>query len=761
MTLRDTRMIGRRWGVALLGLRLIVLGLGVIIALNPHERSQTDVYRDSRVLLLVDTSQSMQQPERDPRDASGAAGRTRAEAVQALLRESPLLAELQKDHAVEVYTFDSDLSESKVRFPSSARPAATVPAPLDGTSNNAPPPPDWKALLQPLGTTTRLGDALDTLLLETRSPTLSGVVVFSDGGSNAGRDVTAPRERARDQGVRLVTIGVGSTTPPVNLEVTRLVSPTDVQLGDAFELSAQLRGDGVASREVQLDLLQQGPGDPDPIVLLTRSVMMPEDGSSTTVLFDQLKPPVAGDFEWTVRARIPGVVETRDDDNQQSRSVAIFDRPFRVLLIAGGPQRDYHYARTILFRHPSMETDVWLQTGEVGISQEADQLLFRFPENLEDLYKYDVVLAFDPNWSLLTDEQRTRLTNWISNEGGGMILVAGDIFTPAVAAESQLESIRKLYPVLLEEVSLRPGAREISATAYPLGLTQAGQAAEFLKLEETSGKSAWEEFPGVYRVYPTRGVKAGTTVYAEFTDPLARGRGGQPPVLAGHRFGQGQVLYLGSPELWRLRAIDTVYLERLWVKLVRKAAEGRSKRGLQRSMFVMDGREFPLGQSIAFRVRSLSAQFEPLATDTITINAFGPGGAPITPSPVLQKDPVRPAEFVGDFRPMTPGRYRLEYAVPDSADRISAEIEAQLPRQEVASLVQNVDTLQQLTAETGGDYVTLERAATDVPRLLPNKGESVVVGQQIRELWDRGWLMLVMVLVLSADWLMRKLLKLA
>src|SRR5690606_17002423 len=139
---------------------------------------------------------------------------------------------------------------------------------------------------------------------------------------------------------------------------------------------------------------------------------------------------------------------------------------------------------------------------------------FRFPETVEALYEYDVLVAFDPDWTQLDAEQRERLSNWVANEGGGMVVVAGDVQTPKLAADAELDTIRRLYPVLLEEVSLRLGNREVARTAFPLSFSQEGQAAEFLKLSETGEESVWDKFPGIYRTYPTRGVKAGTTVYA-------------------------------------------------------------------------------------------------------------------------------------------------------------------------------------------------------------------------------------------------------
>ena len=360
-TLRDTRKSHRGWTFFLSGLRLLFLGLGIVLALNPHQRIQTDAFRPSRVILLVDTSSSMLQPVNDPRSSGPQPTETRAAAIEKLLADSPMVDRLRETHSVDVYTFSGDVSQLQKRFPKNS-------TANQSTEDTEPPQekakPDWQSILLADGHLTRLGDSLDKLLVETKSPTLSGVVVISDGATNAGRDVSMARERAVANGVRLVTVGVGSTEEPQNLEVARLIAPTDVQKGDVFELSAILSGQGVAGRSVQVDLLQKGPNDPEPIVVLSESTTISGDETPTEVAFD-LKPADGGEYQFTVKAKLNGGSETRDEDNQLTRTVNIFDRPLQTLIIAGGPMRDYRFAKTALYRHPSTRTDVWLQTGSV------------------------------------------------------------------------------------------------------------------------------------------------------------------------------------------------------------------------------------------------------------------------------------------------------------------------------------------------------------------------------------------------------------
>ncbi|CAK9016888.1 VWFA domain-containing protein, partial [Durusdinium trenchii] len=660
----------------------------------------------------------MQQAATDPRDADSSAVPTRSAAVESLLAEGELIETLQNQHVVDLYTFDEELGPLAGRFPTRYVPPGTAsPAAVDDAVSSDSPDVDWPSLLQPRGLSTRLGDALDALLAEAKSPTLSGVVLFTDGVNNAGRGLERARERARKQGVPLIAVGVGSTRPPVNASIVRIIAPTDVQKGDAFEIAAFVQASHLSGQSAAVELLQRHAEEEDFTVIAREDIVLPDEDDVVELSFER-STLEAGEFEYQVRIDVPGVVETRREDNAGIRQVNVFDRPLKVLVVAGGPMRDFRFAKNTLYRHRAMEVDLWLQTGEVGISQEANDLLFRFPEKREDLFQYDVLLAFDPDWTAISDEQQKWIEEWVSNEGGGVLFVAGDVYTPYLAAGADnegLAAIQRLLPVVLDEVGLQLGARSRADTAYPVQLTQEGAAAEFLRLRDSAEDAPesvdpWQEFRGVFRSYPTRGRKAGTTVYAEFTDPLSRGADGQPVLIGGLRYGQGTTLFLGSPEMWRLRAVDEDVFDRFWIKLVRNVGGG----------------------------------IVGLEEDTISIELIDPNGRPTIPPPTLRRDPRRPAEYVGDFRASLPGRYRLELEVPQSTDRVTTEVQVQLPRLEVAQLTQDQRALQTLTDGTGGRYLPIESAADQLPSLLPNSGQSIVIEQRIRELWDRQWVLFLL-----------------
>ncbi len=112
-----------------------------------------------------------------------------------------------------------------------------------------------------------------------------------------------------------------------------------------------------------------------------------------------------------MRVRPPaGVRELSEDDNERRKTVNVIDRKMHVLVVASGPMRDYRFLHTMLNRHSSIDVDIWLQTvspSTVGqVSQESKRLLVEFPKTAAELFDYDVIVAFDPDWSRIPVDGR-------------------------------------------------------------------------------------------------------------------------------------------------------------------------------------------------------------------------------------------------------------------------------------------------------------------------------------------------------------------
>ena len=769
--LRDTHELSAGWKLWLTLLRLSVLVGLLIVALNPSDRTQKQAFRPSRVVVAIDTSLSMRHPDGNPDDASPGAnqGPSRAEAVQQLFTGSPLIEQLRKQHEVSVFTFDSRLDGPHRVYPLSNSPVA-VNSP--GAPSTTPPksetPLDWQETLRPRGLETRLGESLAELIRQNSGRTLSGIVVISDGASNAGIDAVTAHDRAVATKTRLITVGTGTTQQPVNLAIADIAAPTDVAINDPFEIKVYVQGQGLKDQTAEVELLSQGEGEQgDPTLIEKKSVTLLDDGARVEVVFPRM-PNVAGKTTYTARVTpATRIAEFNVQDNVQTAAVTVFDRPTKVLLVAGGPMRDYQFVRNLLFRHKSFDVDVYLQTGVQGTSQESNNLLTAFPVTREQLYDYDAVIAFDPDWKAIPADAIALLYDWVVDESGGLILVAGDVNTQQVASggieevNDELTPLRKLYPVILGSYFSAARFDQDSSQPWPIAFTPEGQGAGFLQLTDDPVTSAarWKEFSGFYRAYPTGGHKAAARVYARFSDPRTAT---EPPILmASQNVGRGQAFYLGSPEMWRLRSVSDVDYDRFWVKLIREIAQGRTKKGVKRGSLRPESQKVTLGQTVRVFARLLDSKFAPLENETVPFEVFDPSGRTLSPIRLLRREVNQPGEYAGDFRASLPGTYRLDLQLPDSRERLNTEVIVTIPKLEDENIRQNVRLLTELARDTGGQYLPLGRAATELPSLLPNRGEQFYIPERLRTLWDRDWVMYLLVGLLSAEWLTRKLLKLA
>lgn len=770
----------------LAGLRAAVIVILLVLYLQPQWRTQREEVQHSRAILLVDTSLSM--GLNDLEQTAGKAPATRLEQVAGALDRTRWLDELSKVHDVIVARFDKQtnrVGSIKKRGlqeagppPTAAGDASSPPASSGGRIEE---PLNWEKLLTPTGTETRLGQSLRQLIYEERQWPVSGIVVFSDGGQNAGASPESAAELAREAKIPVFTVGVGSKQQPGNVRVYELECPERVQPGDPYSVTGLIQAEGVAGKSATVELLirpsdREAAGKPGTGRLVdTQQVILGSDGEAVPVKFERTAAEVG---RQTVCLRVTAPRSDRNpNDNFQESEIQIVDRKTRVMLFAGGPTREYGFLRTMLFRDASVTVDVLLQTAQPGISQEADALLEEFPATREEMFAYDCVVAFDPNWKELTSGQVDLLEQWMAEQGGGLIAIAGPVFAGEslngwVQGESPaMSKVRSLYPIQFpRRFSVLESGTCSSKEPWPLDFTREGVESEFLWLDDTatSSQQAWSRFAGVYGFYPVEGPKAGATVYATFSD-LKAAQGGSPPVfMAGQFYGSGRSFYLGSGEMWRLRQADPAWFETFYTKLIRHVSQGRLLRQSSRGVLLVDRDRYLLGSTVQVRAQLTSAQLEPLAATETPIEVFQPDGSVTTLS--LTADPSRAGMFVGQFTALEEGAYRLELPVPQSEERLVRRLQVAIPDLERENPRLNEPLLIRVAEATGGKYFAGVDAAlsTASPEnllaLLPDRTKTILRTAAPDRRWEaiwRQWLMFGLCGLLFSEWLIRRLAKLA
>lgn len=760
-----------KWkGIPLAILRLGAWGILLLALLDFHKTAEHEIRFPSRVAVLVDSSASMTLAATGDELSSGVSSTpktNRAALAASILTDQKVLATLQRQHEVSLWQFANSAEPIGI-LPFLSQEGEQASASVSSTT-----PDDWQETLLPQGTETRLGDSVLQALQREQSESLAGIIVLTDGANNAGVDPARAAAACAESAVAIHTIGLGSERLPTNVRVADLLAPTRVFPGDRFSVTGYLQAQGLEGESARVELLEADAATLEADtsgthgrVIDTKEVRLAADGELLAIRFDLDGLNETGPRALAIRV-IPPASDQQKSDDFEAIDIEVVATATKVLILAGGPGREYRFLRNVLTRDRSFEVDVLLGSALPGLSQDARQVLDEFPTTAEALNAYDVLVAIDFDWQELDSTACSRLERWVSRDSGGLFFLAGGVFMEAWLAHSQLEAIRNLHPVELRRgerllLSQKQGGSE----PRPLRFSPDGEDAEFLWLSPNriANQTIWTEFPGVYSCFDTATVKPGATVYARLGQTNGLSLTGQEPVyLAGQLYGSGTVFYCGSSELWRVRGVEPVAYERLITQLVRHVAQGRLLRGSSRARLILERDRYPVGETVVARILPDSLDRR------LGLQVIGPDGQTLTVP--IEIEPARPEARRGSFVVANEGSWRVALTIDgDETDQVVRRIHATLPDRELARPRLERAMLEQVAKSTGGSSRFLTDTAwkaadtEQLLKLLPDRSRR----EYERGANDADFKQLLNTLLLASgigllclEWILRRLIRLA
>jgi hypothetical protein len=650
----------------------------------------------------------------------------------------------------------------------------------DEASELLPKEIDWQKELAARGTSTKLGSAIQYIVNRERSGPFAGLVLFTDGRSNSGVLPEVAIAAATNASISIYPVGIGSTLTPKNVQVAEIQAPPRVFPGDRFQVKGLVTPFGCEGQTVRVELVSVDEQETEAEILEAEdNLRLGPDGQPMAVQFS-IEQQNQGRRRYTIRAI--GISEDSDPrDNQRSAVVEIVERTTKVLLVAGGPSREFRFLRNQLYRDKDITLHVWLQSSKEGADQESDLLLQAFPDSREEFDNYDCVIGFDPDWRALSPAQSSMLERWVAEKAGGMIVIAGPVNTPRWTrqprGDESVDKIRRLYPVSFYaqgSAVLRLG-RFGGDESFPLKFTREGRAAEYLWLGDSAGQSqeTWGQFEGVFGYYAVNEPKAGAEVLANFADPDTLVSERLPIYLASHFYGSGRVFFQASGEMWRVRRLSVEYFQGYYTKLIRWATQGRLLRDSSQGVVLTDRQRCWMGDSISVQAILRDAQDDPLLLPEVTATILRPDES--TEPIVLRSsnDAVSPGTFSSQFIAAQEGDYRISLAIPDSPNLevLTATVVAKIPDLEKERPQRNDELLAEIAEKTQGHYyvglkefsVNEEDPMSPHNLIQPRDQETFLTGTFDRFFQRKlmMWLLGLFATALSLEWIVRRLHKLA
>ncbi|MEX0654772.1 MAG: hypothetical protein WD534_07485 [Phycisphaeraceae bacterium] len=610
-----------------------------------------------------------------------------------------------------------------------------------------------------MGTQTAIGAALQEVIEDVGGRAVAGIVLFSDGQSNAGPGPADVVRRWRETGagtasatagedeaaaVRVWTVPVGSGARLVDVRLMDVLAPARVARGDTASIVATVASHGFDGRAVRVRLLE---GEN---VLDDREVTLTDDDRQQV----NLRFTAAADDEpgtRLLRVEVESLSEEQvADNNEQSLAVDVDETQWEVLYLEGYPRWDFRFLDHALQRDRGlavrMVMEAPLRAGE-GVDLAELPALARLPEDAAGWAEYHVVVLGDVSTDLLPERAQAQLARAVREEGLGLIVQAGPQHMPHAFADGPLA---ELLPVELSEGDAgdEQGGWEAEAySPFKMQVTATGATHPALRLYDQAARNrgVWSQMPPFYWAAALGEPRPGATVLAELASAEHEG----VPLVAEHYAGSGRVMLIGldSTYRWRRNIGDHLFY-RFWGQALRHVARTTERDGQTSWLAAYPPRVEP-GERVSVELYAVDGDGQPATREQATLQVRH---GEQTDTLELHRTPT-PGIYRGQWSQEAHGQYTLTHT--DAAgEELTANVRVASSSRELLRPDVDRETLGTLAEATGGELIELD----ELPRLADAfEGEPATLSQvHVQELWDNWLTLLLLVSLYCTDVFVRR-----
>ncbi|HBC89383.1 MAG TPA: hypothetical protein DCZ94_20780 [Lentisphaeria bacterium] len=705
--------VSERRKQVLLAVRLSAIVLIFFILAVPTLRNERT--RDSVITaVLLDTSRSMSLPDAT---LEGGTKGERFEAANKILfgkgaADKGLIAKLSEFSKVYNYAFDKDLRRVVA---------------LDKVKNDRQQ--------------TNIFRAIRDLDSELQGAPLASVLMLTDGCRNLGGSGEEAAALLRGRGVPLNIIGIGDPRPSKDYEVAAISAPRRVRRNTEIEIFATLRYTDFQDKPFKVSVSR---GD---TVLLSKEIKPDKDTD-----IKRVKLNFTPDFEGSATCKVsiaPDSAEKIINNNSREFLIEIRDDRLPVLYIEGSPRLEYRFLRRALYRDRDFRLVGILRLAKnrfyiQGADASENYLSDGFPTTRDQLFHFEAVILGDIEASYFSAEQMSMLEDFVKKRGGGLLMLGGvNSFGSGKYANTP---VAKLLPL---EITGADG--NYSDEQYKAAVAKGSLTHPVMRLSDDMeiSKKIWEKMPELIGISPVRGLKTGAQLL------LGREKDNKP-VLAVQNFGEGRVASFTSGGSWYWRVsvpASDEFHERFWKQLVRWLAVGAK----QQISVESDADVYTNGSQVSLRAVVLKQDLSPANDATVIATVEDPlkNTQEIPMQWILSQEGV----YQCSFRVDELGDYRVKVRIEGwKVEPVETDFKVSEPYQEFSNAGLKEESLREMAEVTGGKYYTAADAQGAAEEMAKNVKTALAAGIQPKdyEIWDMPVLFILLIALLSAEWIIRR-----
>ena len=611
---------------------------------------------------------------------------------------------------------------------------------------------DW----QTTGNVTALGDSFEELSRQNATDNLAGVLVFSDFDQNSG---TAPLAAAKKLGVPVFAVGVGPLTA-VDLSVDLLAPPT-MKKAESSTISVTVRQRELDNTSVVVRLFAHQPGGSagdEATRTLVGEKGLTIAGSSSQVEFPYT-PEATGRFIFTAEVDpVEGEVVTQN--NKADREVQIIDDFLRLMFVEYEPTWEWRFVKEVFHRDKLVGTRgfrTFLRSADPVVRETNELFLPTLTLPRSQFFENDVIFLGDMPAAALSTRFCEMAKEFVSQFGGGLVVMAGPLFGPGQLAETPLAD---MLPVVVD-----PDAKRRDDKDFRLTLTSIAGQYDFMRLGQTDADNTkgWNNMGKLTWYQPVRRVETrGTQVLAEHpTDKCSDGRTPQP-LIAVRQYGRGEVVYVAFNEMWRLRRLyGEEYYRQFWGQLIHRLGLSHALGSHKRFVVRTDKSRYRSNDQVLVTVEAYDKEFHPLDEKEIPDRRLiaeivrPDRDADGNRTQVFGIPQLKPEIFETRVPVFSGGEYRLRVSDPVAEEVVEINFDVANVSIERRNPVRNVSLQKNIAAETGGkayDLLDVDQFTEDF-RPVRHKETSL----EIIPLWSTWLTFGTVITLLLVEWFVRKL----
>lgn len=697
----------------IISLHILSFLLLIFILFNPAYRIANYIEDKKNLSVVIDNSWSISLPSNENKI-------TRDQNVKSYIEQnSEFFSQLEKDFYVEYYLFSQELEDTSL-----------------------------KSILNynPKGSATDIGNVLEYLEEKNNNNKLDAAIIISDGADN-------------NQLLRTINNKLDDISFPINT-----INPiTENNINDVWI-------DDIESSEVtflrypfSVDILIESSIDDSlgiPVsiyeedkLIAIKEASLDKESKQAKVRFE-ITPLTLGRKIYTVS--IPVISdEIITENNQKSFFTDVIINKIRVLHVAGRPSWDVKFLRKALKRNPNVDLVSFFilrDPSDLVFASERELSLIPFPVNeifSSELDTFDVVIFQDFYFQPygIFGFHLNNLKDYVSRNGGAFLMIGGS--NSFNSGNYGRTSISEILPVELDYTP-RTLSETISNQIFHPELTDIGKSHPIMRIipNKDENERQWSGMPELEGLNTVQGLN-------ESAIPLLTTANGEP-VLAVENINSGKVAAFMSDSSWKWNFaqasegnLSQLY-DKFWNRLFLWFVNDPELRNVK---IITKNPIYNPGDDAIIEITTLEP--ESISNVSSAIMTLPNGN-----QKEIELERLSQNRYTGEIKVEEQGIYRVSI-VPEGESEKYTDLNksetvfiVEPPEKEVRGPTENSDFLKLIADKSGGEYITTLQNPEDLRLDISTKKS--ITGYKTKKLWDNPFIFLLIIGLLSTEWLLRR-----